>query len=319
MLVIITLAALVLVLGAIWMWQQSRADAIAEQENALLSGLLESQDDDDDGQERLKSKVPAPIEDAALRLRRSGILHGASRDELLRALDRKLVHAGINNPVETTTPRSAPDVLSYYLLFAAGVVLLALAFLLLTTLPPVVTILWVIGMLYFPWRLLNNRIAKRQKAALFQMDKFLDELDLVLSNGRTTLEDALATTISYQRFSRRRDPILAREFDYAMRQWTAGRDRSDALRDAGRRIGVFQVTAVVENMVQSLEKGTPARETVRNQADQAKAMVTEALRQRIGAADQAFTVSMAMSLGGVTIILFGALVLGITSGAGGLL
>jgi pilus assembly protein TadC len=317
MLVIITLAGIVLVLGAIWDWQQRRDAAIAEQENALLSGLLESEDEDDE-QERAKSKIPSPIEEVALRLRRSGLLSGANREDLLAALDRKLVHAGINNPVETTTPRPATDVLSYYLLWAGFIVISALAGLLFHVLPPIIVIGWAAGMLWFPWKLLNARIAKRQKAALFQMDKFLDELDLVLSNGRTTLDDALGSTIAYQRYSKRRDPILAREFDYAMRQWTAGRDRSEALRDVAKRIGVFQITAVVENMVQSLEKGTPPRESVRSQSDQAKAMVTEALRNRIGAADTAFTASMAMSLLGVTVILFGALVMGITSGVGGI-
>jgi Flp pilus assembly protein TadB len=318
LLFIISFALFVMVLAAGWSWQQSRDRAQEEEERALLQGLLDDVEDEERALGEDKGKLPAGIEEAASRLRRSGILRGRAREEFLATLDRKLVHAGINNPVEPGLPRNAVDVMSYYLLFAGGVILMALAFLLLTSFPPFITVLWSVGMLFFPYKLLNNKIAKRQKAALFQLDKFLDELDLVLSNGRTTLDDAIASTVHYQQSARRRDPVLAREFDYALRQWTAGRDRSSALRDVSKRIGVFQITAVIENMVQSLEKGTPPREIVRSQSDQAKAMVTEALRQRIGAADQAFTVSMAMSLAGVTIILFGALVLQIVQGAAGI-
>jgi Flp pilus assembly protein TadB len=316
LLFIISFALFVLVIGGGWAWQQSRDQAQEEKEREILQGLLDDVEDDERAREQDKSRVPQPIEDAALRLKRSGLLRGQAREELLLTLDRKLMHAGINNPVEPGTPRSAADVISYYLLYAGGIILLALAFILLTSLPPLITIVWALAMLFFPYKLLTNKITKRQKAALFQLDKFLDELDLVLSNGRTTLDDAIASTVSYQHSARRKDPVLAREFDYALRQWTAGRDRSEALRDVSRRIGVFQISAVIENMVQSLEKGTPPRETVRSQSDQAKAMVTEALRQRIGAADTAFTVSMAMSLAGVTIILFGALILQIMQGAG---
>lgn len=315
---VIAFAIFVLTVGLGWTWQQQRDEAVAEEENALLRGLLEDVEDDEQAIGDDRAKVPAPIEEAASRIRRSRMFHGAGRDELLASLDRKLLHAGMNNPVEPGAQRSAADVASYYMLFAVAILIMMFAFLLLTPLPPVITIVWAVGMLYFPVKLLNNRIAKRQKAALFQLDKFLDELSLVLSNGRTTLDDAVTATVAYQQMSNRKNPILAREFDYAQRQWSAGRDRSEALRDISKRIGVFQVSAVIESMVQSLEKGTDAREAVRSQSEQAKAMVTEALRQRIGAADQAFTVSMAMSLAGVTVILFGALILSAAQGASGI-
>ncbi len=116
----------------------------------------------------------------------------------------------------------------------------------------------------YPFIWLDGLVTRRQNQIRKDLPYMLDLLTLCIEAGLDF------TTALARIMGRLGNSALADELRQLLREVQIGRPRADGLRDLGRRVGVMEVSAVVQAIVQAEQLGTSIGPTLRIQADDAR-------------------------------------------------
>jgi len=128
---------------------------------------------------------------------------------------------------------------------------------------------------------LRNAVQRRQSRILKALPDAIDLVTICVEAG-LGLDAALA------RVAQKTKGPLAEELSQMLREMAMGRLRRDALRDLSNRVGVHDLTAFVNAIIQAEQLGTSIAQTLRVQADQLR------LQRRQRAEQQAYQAPVKM-------------------------
>lgn len=188
---------------------------------------------------------------------------GPKTDEERRANQLALIRAGIRRPDGWRVFQGAKAALTVVL--AGGFLLLRPLFFEDLGLPP--TLLGAVGLAaigcYAPDIWLRMRTKKRAEAILNALPDALDLLVVCVESGMG-LDQAITRVCNEMRNS---SPEISLEFYQLTLELRAGRKRTDALRDLGRRCGVEDLNSLISLLVQADTFGISVGRTLRVYSD----------------------------------------------------
>ena len=247
------------------------------------------------GRRRVRNGSPT-VDRLAARLERSGWFGSGEGKTFIERLDEELVVAGIRYKL---TPYQALAIA--LLIWGAGVVLPTLMVLTVGLPVFIYVAVVVVFAIYPPLKLRSLRVA-RQDSLKMELPVFIQQLQMLLSSGMTTLDDAIGRVVRNAALDPY-DSALAREFGQAQTEYRLGGvDRETALHAISRRTRVVAVQNLVEAIVQGLRSGNDMAVVLEEYGKQAREMWRQDMRAFTARKEPLITL-------GIVITMFGGFIL----------
>lgn len=166
---------------------------------------------------------------------------------------------------------------------------------------------------------LKAQINKRTEKAFFELPYFLDEIIMALSSGASTLDQALREVLLYGDDGLAlQEKVLVTEFRRAYQE-TASQARpfAEAYRAAAERIGVTQVSDLVETLVEGQQSGSPILDVLKDMSMNVYRTFETEMKGLIKKKDSNFTVATVIMMSASAIVIGTPIVITVLKALGG--